>query len=71
MNRRLCICFTGNIFLSMNESPFLIKPYIKDMTNSELFAVMVAGFGTIAGSVLGSYLSFGVSKKKYSNSKLY
>ena len=47
----------------MNESPFLIKPYIKDMTNSELFAVMVAGFGTIAGSVLGSYLSFGVSKK--------
>ena len=48
----------------MNESPFLIKPYIKDMTNSELFAVMVAGFGTIAGSVLGSYLSFGVSKNK-------
>merc|ERR1712136_257460 len=50
----------GNILLGQTESPLLVKPYIKDMTNSELFAVMVAGFGTISGSVLGAYLGFGI-----------
>lgn len=45
----------------MTESPLLILPYLQDITTSELFAVMVAGFGTISGSVLGAYLGFGVS----------
>lgn len=50
----------GNIFVGQTESPLLIRPYIKDLTTSELHAVMVCGFGTIAGSVLGAYLGFGV-----------
>uniref|UniRef100_H2ZLV9 Sodium/nucleoside cotransporter n=1 Tax=Ciona savignyi TaxID=51511 RepID=H2ZLV9_CIOSA len=50
----------GNIFVSMTESPLLIRPYIDDLTTSELHAVMTAGFGTIAGSVLGAYLGFGI-----------
>lgn len=50
----------GNIFVGQTESPLLIRPYIKDLTNSELFSVMVCGFGTIAGSVLGAYLGFGI-----------
>nr|XP_009860473.1 sodium/nucleoside cotransporter 1-like isoform X1 [Ciona intestinalis] len=50
----------GNIFVSMTESPLLIRPYINDLTTSELHAVMTAGFGTIAGSVLGAYLGFGI-----------
>lgn len=52
--------FTGNIFVGQTESPLLIRPYILDLTTSELHAVMTAGFGTIAGSVLGAYLGFGV-----------
>lgn len=56
--------FTGNIFVGQTESPLLIRPYINDLTTSELHAVMVAGFGTIAGSVLGAYLGFGVSNQE-------
>ena len=47
----------GNIFLGMTESPLMIKHYLPTMTKSELFLVMVAGMGTIAGTVMGSYIS--------------
>lgn len=50
----------GNIFLGPTESPLLIKPYVATMTQSELHAVMTGGFATIAGGVLGAYLSFGI-----------
>ncbi|KAJ6669639.1 hypothetical protein lerEdw1_000188 [Lerista edwardsae] len=51
----------GNIFVGQTESPLLVKPYLPYITKSELHAVMTAGFATIAGSVLGAYISFGVS----------
>ncbi|XP_067884977.1 solute carrier family 28 member 3-like [Heterodontus francisci] len=50
----------GNIFVGQTESPLLIRPYIADLTRSELHSVMTSGFATIAGSVLGAYVSFGV-----------
>ena len=50
----------GNIFVGQTESPLLIKPYIDDMTNSELMAIMVGGFATIAGGVMAAYVRFGV-----------
>ena len=39
----------------------MIRPFIKDLTRSELHAVMTGGFATIAGSVLAAYILFGVS----------
>ncbi|KAJ8026184.1 Solute carrier family 28 member 3 [Holothuria leucospilota] len=51
----------GNIFIGQTEAPLLIRPLLKDMTNSELHAVMTGGFATIAGSVLGAYIAFGIS----------
>ncbi|XP_070579751.1 solute carrier family 28 member 3-like isoform X2 [Ptychodera flava] len=51
----------GNIFIGQTEAPLLIKPFLKDMTKSELHAVMTGGFATIAGSVLGAYIAFGIS----------
>ncbi|XP_048358605.1 solute carrier family 28 member 3 isoform X1 [Sphaerodactylus townsendi] len=51
----------GNIFVGQTESPLLVKPYLPYVTKSELHAIMTAGFSTIAGSVLGAYISFGVS----------
>ncbi|KAH0628227.1 hypothetical protein JD844_009105 [Phrynosoma platyrhinos] len=51
----------GNIFVGQSESPLLVKPYLPYVTKSELHAIMTAGFATIAGSVLGAYISFGVS----------
>lgn len=48
---------SGNVFLGMTESPVLIRPYLNSMTRSELFLVMVSGMGTIAGTVMGTYIS--------------
>lgn len=50
----------GNIFLGQTEAPLLVRPFIKDMTESELHAIMTGGFATIAGSVFGVYISFGI-----------
>lgn len=50
----------GNIFVGQTEAPLLIRPYIEDLTTSELHSVMVCGFGTVSGSVLGAYLGFGI-----------
>ncbi|MBW4562550.1 MAG: NupC/NupG family nucleoside CNT transporter [Mojavia pulchra JT2-VF2] len=50
----------GNIFLGPTESVLIVKPYVATMTQSELHAVMTGGFATIAGGVLGAYLSFGI-----------
>ena len=43
----------------------MIRPFLNDMTMSELHAVMTGGFATIAGSVLGAYISFGVSSLQF------
>uniref|UniRef100_A0A3Q3E897 Sodium/nucleoside cotransporter n=1 Tax=Labrus bergylta TaxID=56723 RepID=A0A3Q3E897_9LABR len=50
----------GNIFLGQTESPLLIRPYISGLTLSEIHAVMTGGFASIAGTILGAYISFGV-----------
>ncbi|XP_051876600.1 solute carrier family 28 member 3-like [Pristis pectinata] len=50
----------SNIFVGQTESPLIIRPYIKDLTLSEIHSVMSSGFSTIAGSVLGAYVSFGI-----------
>ncbi|MEM0941624.1 MAG: nucleoside transporter C-terminal domain-containing protein [Bacteroidota bacterium] len=48
----------GNVFMGQTEAPLLVKPYIGDMTLSELNCLMTGGMATIAGSVLGAYVSF-------------
>ena len=47
---------SGNVFLGMTEAPVLIKNYLPKMNRSELFLVMVAGMGTIAGTVMATYI---------------
>lgn len=48
-------------FVGQGESAMLIKPFIPHLTDSELHAIMTAGFATIAGSVLAAYISMGIS----------
>lgn len=48
----------GNIFLGQTEAPLLVKPFVSNMTKSELMCLMTGGMATIAGSVLGLYVSF-------------
>jgi CNT family concentrative nucleoside transporter len=51
---------SANIFVGQTEAPLLIKPFLEDMTRSELLTVMVGGFATIAGGVLAGYIALGV-----------
>ena len=50
------LSISANIFVGQIEAPILIRPYINNMTKSELMAVMTGGFATVAGSVLALYV---------------
>lgn len=54
---------TSNIFLSMCEASLVVRPFLPKMTRSELFAVMVGGMASVAGSVLGGYAALGIELK--------
>lgn len=52
---------SANIFVGQTEAPLLIKPFLHDMTESELLTIMVGGFATIAGGVLAGYIAMGIN----------
>ena len=54
------ISAAANIFVGQAEAPLVVKPFIPTMTRSELFAVMVGGLSTIAGSVMAGYVALGI-----------
>ncbi|KAF5294327.1 hypothetical protein FQR65_LT10780 [Abscondita terminalis] len=51
----------SNIFLGMSEAPLLLKPYLEDLTASEIHSIMASGFATVSGTVLAAYISFGAN----------
>jgi CNT family concentrative nucleoside transporter len=53
----------ANIFVGQTEAPLVVRPFIPHMTSSELFAIMVGGFASIAGSVMAGYAGMGVDLK--------
>jgi CNT family concentrative nucleoside transporter len=53
----------ANIFIGQTEAPLVVRPYIAGMTRSELFAVMVGGLASIAGSVMAGYAALGIEVK--------
>ena len=50
------LSISANIFVGQTEAPILIRPFINNMTKSELMAIMTGGFATAAGSVLALYV---------------
>ncbi len=53
----------GNIFLGQTEAPLLVRPFLMSTTRSELNAIMVGGFATVAGGVMAGYILLGVPAK--------
>lgn len=53
----------ANIFVGQTEAPLIVRPFIPTMTRSELFAVMVGGLASVAGSVLAGYAGLGIELK--------
>ena len=47
----------ANIFVGQSESPLVIKPYLANLTPSQLFTVMSVGMAGVAGTILGAYAS--------------
>jgi len=52
------LSISANIFVGQTEAPLMVRPYINSMTKSELMAVMVGGFATVAGGVLAIYVKW-------------
>lgn len=50
----------ANVFVGQTEAPLLVRPFLQGMTKSELHAIMVGGFATIAGGVFALYVGFGI-----------
>ena len=50
----------ANIFVGQTEAPLVVKPFVKNMTQSELFAIMCGGLASIAGSVMGGLAGMGI-----------
>ncbi len=55
---REALASAANVFVGQTEAPLLIRPYLDQLTRSELFCLMVSGMSTIAGSVLAAYVGF-------------
>ncbi len=53
----------ANIFIGNTDVFVMMKPYVQKMTRSELFALMVGGFASIAGTVLMLYVSIGIDAR--------
>ncbi len=47
---------SANIFVGQTEAPLMVRPFISNMTKSELMAIMTGGFATAAGGVLALYV---------------
>ncbi|MBS1262814.1 MAG: putative nucleoside permease NupX [Calditrichaeota bacterium] len=54
------LCAASNIFVGQTEAPFVVKPFLRGMTRSEIMAIMTTGFATVAGGVLAAYVRFGI-----------
>ncbi len=53
----------ANIFVGQTEAPLVIRPYLKDVTEAQMFAVMVSGLASVAGTVLAAYMLMGAELK--------
>ncbi len=53
----------ANIFVGQTEAPLVVRPYLKSLTEPQMFAVMVSGLASIAGTVLAGYTLMGAELK--------
>jgi CNT family concentrative nucleoside transporter len=53
----------ANIFVGQTEAPLVVRPYLKGLTEPQMFAVMVSGLASIAGTVLAAYAMLGAEMR--------
>ena len=53
----------ASIFMGQTEAPLTIRPFLPDMTQSELMTVMTSGMAHISGGIMAAYILFGIEAK--------
>jgi len=53
----------ANVFVGQTEAPLVVRPYLAGLTEPQLFAVMVSGLASVAGTVLAGYVLMGAEMK--------
>ncbi len=53
----------ANVFVGQTEAPLVVRPYLKGLTEPQMFAIMVSGLASVAGTVLAAYVLMGAEMK--------
>src|SRR5438128_8386960 len=53
----------ASIFMGQTEAPLTIRPFLPEMTQSELMTVMTSGMAHISGGIMAAYIAFGIEAR--------
>src|SRR6202158_269362 len=53
----------ASIFMGQTEAPLTIRPFLPDLTKSELMTIMTSGMAHVSGGIMVAYIAFGVEPK--------
>jgi len=53
----------ASIFMGQTEAPVTIRPFLPDLTKSELMTVMTSGMAHVSGGIMAAYIAFGIEAK--------
>ncbi len=53
----------ASIFMGQTEAPLTIRPFLPDLTQSELMTIMTSGMAHVSGGIMAAYIAFGVDAK--------
>ncbi|MGA9528847.1 MAG: NupC/NupG family nucleoside CNT transporter [Terriglobales bacterium] len=53
----------ASIFMGQTEAPQTIRPFLPDLTRSEMMTVMTSGMAHVSGSIMAAYIAFGIEPK--------
>ncbi|HXY16155.1 MAG TPA: nucleoside transporter C-terminal domain-containing protein [Terriglobales bacterium] len=53
----------ASVFMGQTEAPLTIRPFLPEMTRSELMTVMTSGMAHVSGGIMAAYIAFGIEPK--------
>lgn len=58
-----CLNVAASIFMGQTEAPLTIRPFLPDLTQSELMTIMTSGMAHVSGGIMAAYIAFGVEAR--------
>lgn len=53
----------ASIFMGQTEAPLTIRPFLADLTRSELMTIMTSGMAHVSGGIMAAYIAYGIEPK--------